>query len=266
MATDIAFAMVVLGVLGSRAPGPLRLFLLSLAIVDDIGAVLVIAVFYSHGVSPVWLAGALGVIVAIVIGRRLGIGHPIFYFVPALALWVCVHQSGVHATIAGVVLGLLTPVGVAGRGLVGYRLEQLLHPWSSLLVIPLFALANSGVSIDSSASAACLVEPDHLGCHRRVRRGQAAGYRGRDDSGSPLRRRTPPRGPVPAPGARRGDPRRHGLHGVALRRGARASGTSAERGEDRDRRGIDPEWRAWRRLAVVRSIGAGFLGFGLTCP
>ena len=151
IATDIAFAMVVLGVLGSRAPGPLRLFLLSLAIVDDIGAVIVIALFYSHGVSPVWLAGALGMIAAILIGRRLGIGHPIVYFVPALALWVCVHQSGVHATIAGVVLGLLTPVGVAGSGAVGYRLEQLLHPWSSLLVIPLFALANSGVSIDSSA-------------------------------------------------------------------------------------------------------------------
>ena len=135
----------------SRAPSPLRLFLLSLAIVDDIGAVLVIAVFYSHGISPVWLAGALGVIVAIVIGRRLGVRQPIFYVVPALALWVCVHQSGVHATIAGVVLGLLTPVGVSGSGLVGHRLEQLLHPWSSLLVIPLFALANSGVSIDSSA-------------------------------------------------------------------------------------------------------------------
>jgi Na+:H+ antiporter, NhaA family len=151
MATDIAFAMVVLGVLGSRAPGPLRLFLLSLAIVDDIGAVLVIALFYSHGISPVWLGGALAVVVAILIGRRFGVGHPAFYIVPALALWVCVHESGVHATIAGVVLGLLTPVGVSRTGAVGQRLEQLLHPWSSLLVIPLFALANSGVSIDAAA-------------------------------------------------------------------------------------------------------------------
>ena len=109
MATDIAFAVVVLAVLGARVPKPLKLFLLTLAIVDDIGAIVVIAVFYSEGLAFEWVVGALGVIAVILCMQRLQVGHPLLYVVPALALWVCTFESGVHATIAGVVLGLLTP-------------------------------------------------------------------------------------------------------------------------------------------------------------
>ena len=109
MATDIAFAVVVLGALGSRVPNRLKLFLLSIAIVDDIGAILVIALFYSEHIAFGWLLGALGVIVVIVLAQRLGLGHPVIYGLPAVALWVCTHESGVHATIAGVVLAILTP-------------------------------------------------------------------------------------------------------------------------------------------------------------
>ena len=140
MATDIAFALAVLAVAGSRAPRELRLFLLTLAIVDDIGAIAVIAVFYADDLEPLWLLGAAAAIGAILLFRRLGVAYVAAYALPAALLWFCTFESGVHATIAGVVLGLLTPAGAA---LV--RLEDGLHPWSSFLVVPLFALANAGV-------------------------------------------------------------------------------------------------------------------------
>jgi NhaA family Na+:H+ antiporter len=151
MATDIAFAVVVLAVLGSRVPRPLKLFLLTLAIVDDIGAVIVIALFYSHGIALAWLAGAAVVIVAIFGLQRRGIGHPILYVVPAFALWVCLLESGVHAAMAGVILGLLTPARPFGGRDVIEHLEARLHLWSSFLVVPLFAVANAGVDLDGAA-------------------------------------------------------------------------------------------------------------------
>ncbi len=151
VATDIAFAIVILTIVGSRVPASLKLFLLTLAIVDDIGAVLLIAVFYSHGIGAGWLVGALGVVTAIVIMPRLRIRSPIAYIAPAAALWVCIFESGVHGTIAGVVLGLLVPARpVDGRD-VGAQLERALHPWSSFVVLPLFALANAGVSLDAAS-------------------------------------------------------------------------------------------------------------------
>jgi NhaA family Na+:H+ antiporter len=151
MATDIAFAIVVLSILGSRVPHPLKLFLLTLAVVDDIGAIVVIALFYSTGIAPEWLLGAAITLLLIVAMQRLRIGNPIVYVVPALVLWVCTQQSGVHATIAGVVLGLLTPArSFQGREVIE-GLEHRLHPWSSLLVIPLFAIANAGVHLDRLA-------------------------------------------------------------------------------------------------------------------
>ncbi len=150
IATDIAFAIVVLAILGSRISPSLKLFLLTLAIVDDIGAVLVIAVFYSQGIGAGWLLAALGVVAVVVVMQRLGLRSPFAYIVPAAVLWVCVFESGVHATIAGVVLGLLVPVQpVRGRE-VGAALERTLHPWSSLLVVPVFALANAGVHLDGA--------------------------------------------------------------------------------------------------------------------
>ena len=151
MATDIAFAVVVLAVLGTRVPRPLKLFLLTLAIVDDIGAVIVIALFYSHGIALGWLAAGAGVVAAIVVLQRLGVGQPVLYVIPSVALWVCLLESGVHAAMAGVILGLLTPARPFGGRAVIEQLETRLHLWSSFLVIPLFALANAGVELDATA-------------------------------------------------------------------------------------------------------------------
>jgi len=151
MATDIAFAVAVLAVLSTRIPSGLKLFVLTLAIVDDIGAILVIAIFYSDSISVLWLAGALGVISVIVLLQRVGIAHPIAYVAPAVALWVCTFESGLHATIAGVVLGLLTPARPFGGREVIEGLEHRLHPWSSFLIVPLFALANAGVILTADS-------------------------------------------------------------------------------------------------------------------
>ncbi len=145
MATDIAFAVALLAIVGSRVPPNLKLFLLTLAIVDDVGAIAVIVLFYSGSVSGTWLLGALGAIVVIVILQRLSIWHALMYVVPAAILWICVLESGVHATIAGVALGLLTPARPVGGRQVIEPLEARLHPWSSLVIVPLFALANAGV-------------------------------------------------------------------------------------------------------------------------
>ena len=151
MATDIAFAVGVLAILGPRVPRRLKLFLLTLAIVDDIGAIVVIAVFYSDGIGFGWLAAALGAIAVVLLMQRLGVASPWAYVLPAVALWLFVDQSGVHATIAGVVLGLLTPARPYGGKQVIEGLEHRIHPWSSFVVVPLFALANAGVVIDSES-------------------------------------------------------------------------------------------------------------------
>ena len=156
MATDIAFSLGVLAILGSRVSSGVKLFLLTLAIVDDIGAIIVIAVFYTSDLQPEWFLVA-AIAVSLVIGlRRVGLRwvallHPAVYLVPALVLWGALHESGVHATIAGVILGLLTPVipgAVAGPA---ERLEYRIHPWSSFLIVPVFALANAGVVLGAAA-------------------------------------------------------------------------------------------------------------------
>jgi NhaA family Na+:H+ antiporter len=150
MATDIAFALGVLALLGSRIPRGLKLFLLTLAIVDDLGAILVIAVFYTESVDGGWLAGSVGVLVVMLVMRRFRLTHPLWYVVPAIAVWACTLESGLHATIAGVALAFLCPTGAFhGRPVIG-QLEHLLHPWTSFLIVPLFALANAGVVLSST--------------------------------------------------------------------------------------------------------------------
>lgn len=147
IATDIAFVLGVLSLLGARAPSGLRLFLLAVAIIDDIGAIIVIAIFYSDGVDFAALAGSFAVIGAILVMRKAGLAHPIQYLVPAAALWLLLHESGVHATIAGVALGMLTPARPIGDRAVLDELQHRLHPFSALVVVPLFALANAGVTL-----------------------------------------------------------------------------------------------------------------------
>jgi NhaA family Na+:H+ antiporter len=151
MATDIAFAVAVLAVVGPGVPPRLKLFLLSLAIVDDIGAIIVIALFYSGTISASWLLGAVAAVIIVVVMQRLQIRHALAYVIPAIALWVCVLESGVHATIAGVVLGLLTPAHpFRGREVIE-PLEARIHPWSSFVIVPLFALANAGIQLSSES-------------------------------------------------------------------------------------------------------------------
>jgi len=151
MATDIAFAVGVLAVLGDRIPPGMRIFVLTLAIVDDIGAIAVIAVFYASDLQAGWLLGALGVLTLVVAARRAGLSRPVAYVPLGVLAWYCTYRSGVHPTIAGVALGLLTPAGtVAGRRVLE-DLEERLHPVSSYVAIPVFALANAGVSLDRDA-------------------------------------------------------------------------------------------------------------------
>ena len=151
MATDTAFALGVLALLGARVSSGLKLFLLTLAVVDDIGAICVIAVFYSSHVQAEWLGGAAVTIACIVLLQRRGVRYPLAYVAPALVLWLCVFQSGVHATIAGVALGLLTPVADARGRRVIDALEHRLHPWTGFVVVPVFVLANAGIVLGGDA-------------------------------------------------------------------------------------------------------------------
>ena len=144
-ATDIAFAVGVLALLGDRVSSGVKLFLLTIAIVDDIIAIVIIAAFYSGGLSLAWLAAAVAALGAAVVMRRAGVTRIAAYVPIGVAAWVAMHESGVHATIAGVALGLLTPAKPVGGRPVLSILEHRLHPLSAFVVIPLFALANAGV-------------------------------------------------------------------------------------------------------------------------
>jgi len=187
MATDIAFAVGVVALLGNKVPSAMKVFLLTLAIVDDIGAIAVIAIFYTDDLSTGWLLVAVGITMIVVLMRTARVWYvPAYVFVGGF-LWLAVFESGIHATIAGVVLGLITPahplrsytelddddddphVGAAISGQasasvvrratfeirerlsVADRLEDLLHPFSSFLIVPVFALANAGIEISGDS-------------------------------------------------------------------------------------------------------------------
>jgi Na+:H+ antiporter, NhaA family len=179
MATDIAFAVGVIGLLGRRIPSPARVFLLTLAIVDDIGAITVIAVFYTSDLSMLWLAAAAVGVLAMVALRRIRVWSMSAYVLLGVVVWLATYESGVHATIAGVVIGLITPArpllerdvahdyareamsdGVIDadeltryRFLLGEsvsvaeRLERRMHPWTSYVVLPVFAFCNAGIDL-----------------------------------------------------------------------------------------------------------------------
>jgi NhaA family Na+:H+ antiporter len=189
MATDIAFVVGCLALLGARVPTGLKIFVLSLAIVDDLIAVLVIALFYAKKFEGLWLVGALAFTVVVVLLQKLGVRRLGVYWILGAALWFCMLQSGVHPTVAGVVLGVLTPVKpwvkrASIREVIGHtvaaldeaevtkvrphlalerlafaarearspleRLEDRLHPWVSFAVMPIFALANAAVPMSAA--------------------------------------------------------------------------------------------------------------------
>jgi NhaA family Na+:H+ antiporter len=188
MATDIAFAVGVLALLGKRVRPALRILLLALAVIDDLGAILVIALFYSSGINAVGLAVVAAGLAVLVAMQKLGVRSPLAYLVPGLVIWAGTYLTGVHPTLAGVVIGLLTPVRawlgpgafvdqaqaaavivnsqgaqpdhdavrtrladleVASRETFSpvERLQHTLHPWVAFFIMPVFALANSGVSL-----------------------------------------------------------------------------------------------------------------------
>ncbi len=197
IATDIAFALGVLGLAGRRAPAELRAFMLTLAIVDDIGTILVIAVFYSSGIEVGWLAAGAAGLMAIVALRGVGVRLLVPYALLAALTWIAAFKGGIHPTIAGVALGFLTPaVAFHPRGRTGEeigarlteladssdaeiseatmlstariareavsplaRMEEQLHPWTAYLILPVFALANAGVPISLSGIGDAVTSP-----------------------------------------------------------------------------------------------------------
>lgn len=147
-ATDIAFALGVLALLGRRAPPSLRLFLLTVAIVDDLGAVMIIAVFYTSSLDLAWLTAAAAILVIMFAANRIGVKRAWFFVPLALVLWYCVLHSGVHATVAGVLAALTIPLHLDEHGdSLLLRMEHMLVPWNAFLIVPVFGFANAGVSL-----------------------------------------------------------------------------------------------------------------------
>jgi NhaA family Na+:H+ antiporter len=162
-ATDIAFALGIMTLLGSRVPLSLKLFLLTLAIIDDLGAIVIIAIFYSGKLSVVSLVLA-GITVALLAAMNLmGVKRMAAYVIVGVILWICVLKSGVHATLAGVALAFSIPMRTKEDEPCPLReLEHTLHPWVAFCIMPVFAFANSGVSLEGM-SIATLLEPIPVG-------------------------------------------------------------------------------------------------------
>lgn len=162
MATDIAFALGVLALLGPKVPITLRVFLAALAIIDDLGAIIVIALFYVADFSPASFALALGTFGALVILNRLRVLRLPVYTVGGSIMWYFMLESGVHATIAGVLLAFAIPFGSGDEQSPSYRLQHFLHKPVLFLIMPIFCLANTGI-VFSRESLHALGEPNSLG-------------------------------------------------------------------------------------------------------
>ena len=163
-ATDIAFAVAVLTMLGPRVPASLKVFLLALAILDDLGAIVIIALFYTSNLSMISLAlAAIGCAMLLFINRR-GVTRLAPYLLTGLFVWVCVLKSGVHATLAGVLVAIAIPLrsNDPAHSSLLEKLEEALHPWVTFGVLPLFAFANAGVSL-AGVTFAKIVDPIPLG-------------------------------------------------------------------------------------------------------
>lgn len=154
MATDIAFAVGVLALLGRRVAPALRVMLLALAVIDDIGAILVIAIFYSAGIAPEGFALVAAGLAAVVVLKAVGVHIPTVYALPGIVIWAGMYTAGIHPTLAGVMLGLMTPVrpwprdeNDAAPESSAAQLQHALHRWVAFVIVPLFALANAGVEL-----------------------------------------------------------------------------------------------------------------------
>jgi NhaA family Na+:H+ antiporter len=162
IATDIALAVGVLSMAGSRVSPSMRVFLLAVAVVDDVGALLIIAAAYSTDIALGWLAVAIAVFGIAWIARRAGVHGLWVYLALGGLLWLTLHAGGVSPTLAGVAMGLLAPFGVAASSravAVVERLEHFLHPWSSYVIVPLFALANTGLTFTTNLMHAAIRSP-----------------------------------------------------------------------------------------------------------
>ena len=169
VATDIALAVGLLTLVGSSAVVSLRAFLLALAVIDDIGAILIIAFVYSSGVTFSWLAAGILSILLVLIFQKIKITSTLVYVILGIALWFALYKSGVHPTLAGVILGLLTPnlvkeeSGLAdstdGSVSIIEWLEKKIHPWSTFAIFPLFAFSNTGVEISHDSIQTALDSP-----------------------------------------------------------------------------------------------------------
>ena len=145
MATDIAFALGVLALLSSKIPSSLKVFLAALAIIDDLGAIAIIALFYTKGISIFHLSLALGIFVGLLVLNRLKVHVLWAYLIPGLFMWYFMLESGVHATVTGVLLAFALPYGDGSESSPSYRLQHVLHKPVAFFIVPLFALANTGI-------------------------------------------------------------------------------------------------------------------------
>lgn len=151
MATDIAFALGVLTLLGERVPPSLKIFLAALAIIDDLGAIVVIALFYSHGFSLPAFATAFLIFLGLLLLNRTGVRSLTLYLLAGAVMWYCLLRSGVHATLAGVLLAFAIPFGQGEADAPSARLLHLLHKPVAFVIMPIFALANTGVVFTAAA-------------------------------------------------------------------------------------------------------------------
>lgn len=147
-ATDIAFALGILALLGSRVPSALKIFLMALAIIDDLGAIIIIALFYTNELSMTALAVAAAAIAVLALLNATNVRSTAVYLLVGMVLWTAVLKSGVHATLAGVIVGFFIPLAKKDGHSPAEQLEHGLHPWVSWLILPLFAFANAGVVLD----------------------------------------------------------------------------------------------------------------------
>jgi NhaA family Na+:H+ antiporter len=145
MATDIAFALGILSLLGNKVPASLKIFLTAFAIIDDLGAIIVIAVFYTATFSFFYFGLAMGIFGLLIILNRLRIHNLLFYLLPGIVMWYCMLQSGVHATVSGILLAFALPFGNGNEKSPSFKLQHFLHKPVAFIILPLFALANTGI-------------------------------------------------------------------------------------------------------------------------